>query len=171
DDRVVYLGTFSKTIAPGIRTGWTVAPPDIHRMLLAAREIIDISNDRVTQRTVFQTAAGDFDTRIARARDIYRARRDMMLASLNEYMPEGVTWSQPQGGFFVWVTLPESFDVNEFVPKAATHGTVVFPGDWFFQGRDVRNKIRLSFSTVPEHRIQEGIRRLSAAIMDEFATH
>lgn len=167
DDRVIYLGTFSKTIAPGVRTGWVTAPPDIFRLLLAAREISDISNDRIAQRTVYHTAANGLDERVARARDIYRSRRDAMLAALDEFMPEGVIWSHPDGGFFVWITLPSTFDVNTFATRAADFGTVVFPGDWFYHARDVTNTIRLSFSTVPEDRIREGVRRLADAIRAE----
>ncbi|MGB3307668.1 MAG: PLP-dependent aminotransferase family protein [Thermomicrobiales bacterium] len=170
DDRVIYLGTFSKTIAPGVRTGWVTAPPDIFRLLLAAREISDISNDRIAQRTVYHAAANGLDERVARARDIYRSRRDAMLAALDEFMPEGVSWSRPDGGFFVWITLPATFDVNTFAMHAADFGTVVFPGDWFFHARDVTNTIRLSFSTVPEDRIREGVRRLADAIRAEQAS-
>jgi len=164
DDQVIYLGTFSKTIAPGIRTGWAVAPPETYRRMVAAREIADISNDRITQRTVYHTAVNDLDTSIERARTIYRTNRDTMLAALKEFMPEEVNWSKPAGGFFIWMTLPETFDVNTFATQAASFGTVVFPGDWFYHDRAVTNTIRLSFSTVAEDRIREGIRRLAEAI-------
>jgi len=170
DDRVVYLGTFSKTIAPGLRTGWVVAPTDIAKMMLAAREIMDISNDRITQRIILQTAKTDLDNNTVRAQAIYRSRRDAMLEALDEYFPDGITWSHPEGGFFIWITLPESIDVTTFADKAATYGTVFFPGDWFFHDHAGTNTIRLSFSTVPEDRIREGIRRLAAAVIDELAT-
>lgn len=169
DDRVIYLGTFSKTIAPGIRTGWAVAPPETLRLLLAAREIADISNDRITQRTVYHAAARGLDASIANARALYRRRRDAMLAALAEFMPEDARWSNPEGGFFVWITLSESIDVNTFAAHAATFGTVVFPGDWFYHERDVTNTIRLSFSTVTEDRIREGVRRLAEALRMDLA--
>ncbi len=169
DNRVIYLGTFSKTIAPGIRTGWAVAAPETLRMMIAAREIADISNDRVTQRTIYHVAAGDLDANILKARALYRRRRDAMLAALDELMPETVTWSRPQGGFFVWITLPASINVNSFAAHAAAFGTVIFPGDWFYPDRDVTNTIRLSFSTVADDRIREGIRRLADAIRAELA--
>ncbi|MGC4190969.1 MAG: PLP-dependent aminotransferase family protein [Thermomicrobiales bacterium] len=164
---VIYLGTFSKTIAPGIRTGWAAAPASILAMMLSAREVMDISNDRITQRTVLAAARTELDDRIARAREIYRPRRDAMLNALAEYMPEDVTWSEPEGGFFVWITLPESVDVTTFAHTAAEHGTVVFPGDWFYHDKAMKNRIRLSFSTVTPARIVEGVRRLGDAIRQE----
>jgi len=166
DNRVVYLGTFSKTIAPGIRTGWVAAPSDILAMMLSAREVMDISNDRITQRTVLRAASSGLDDRIARAREIYRPRRDAMLGALEEYMPEDVTWSHPDGGFFVWITLPEAIDVTTFAQTAAEHGIVFFPGDWFYHDKSVKNRIRLSFSTVSPERIALGVRRLGDAIRE-----
>ncbi|MGC4106591.1 MAG: PLP-dependent aminotransferase family protein [Thermomicrobiales bacterium] len=166
DNRVIYLGTFSKTIAPGIRTGWVAAPSDILAMMLSAREVMDISNDRITQRTVLAAAQSELDDRIARAREVYRPRRDAMLNALAEYMPEEVTWSQPEGGFFLWITLPESIDVTTFAHDAAVHGTVVFPGDWFYHDKAMKNRIRLSFSTVQPDRITEGVRRLGNAVRE-----
>lgn len=168
DHRVVYLGTFSKTIAPGIRTGWVAAPSDILAMMLSAREVMDISNDRITQRTVLEAARTELDERIVRAREIYRPRRDAMLAALAEYMPEEVTWSQPEGGFFIWITLPASFTVDTFADAAAAHGTVFFPGDWFYHDKSGKNRIRLSFSTVTPERITEGVRRLGDAVRAEL---
>lgn len=168
DNRVVYLGTFSKTIAPGIRTGWAAAPRDILVKMLAAREVMDISNDRITQRTVLEAARTELDERIERARTIYRPRRDAMLRALAEYMPEEVVWSEPEGGFFVWVTLPETISTETFSEIAAQHGIVFFPGDWFYHDKGLKNRIRLSFSTVTPERITEGVRRLGDALRTEI---
>lgn len=169
EERVVYLGTFSKTIAPGIRTGWTVAAPEIHRLLLANREVIDISNDRVTMRTVYHTAVDFLDGHVAAARDVYRGRRDAMMRALDAYMPAGVTWSRPAGGFFVWITLPPHVDTAARAEAAARNGVIYFPGHWFYPKQDSRNALRLSFSTVSEERIDEGVRRLADTFRDDLA--
>jgi DNA-binding transcriptional MocR family regulator len=166
DPNVIYLGTFSKTIAPGIRTGWTLAPPEVHRLLVANREVADISNDRITMRTVYHTAVDFLTDHVAGTLDVYRTRRDVMLGALEEYMPESVTWSQPDGGFFVWITLPEELNATNLAKLAADNGVIYFPGHWFFPNEDRFNTIRLSFSTVPEARIVEGVRRLADTIRD-----
>ena len=163
-DDVIYLGTFSKTIAPGIRTGWSVARPEIHRLLLANREVMDISNDRITMRTVYHTAVDFLDGHVAGARDVYRSRRDAMLSALATYMPEGVSWTRPGGGFFVWITVPSSINTARLSEQSATRGVIFFPGHWFYPNQDRFNTIRLSYSTVPEDRIVEGVRRLAETI-------
>ncbi|HVL23058.1 MAG TPA: PLP-dependent aminotransferase family protein [Thermomicrobiales bacterium] len=164
DDQVIHLGTFSKTIAPGVRTGFAIAPPEIYALMLAMREVTDISNDRIMMRTVYHTAVDFLDEHLVGARAIYRARRDAMLRALDEHMPAGVTWSRPEGGFFVWITLPDSVDGKQLFDDAAEKGVIFFPGEWFFPSRDLRHMIRLSFSTVPEDRIALGVERLGEAI-------
>lgn len=160
DDQVIHLGTFSKTIAPGIRTGFAIAPPDVLEKMLAIREVTDISNDRIMMRTVYHAAAGFLDGHVAWARDIYRSRRDAMMLALEQHMPSGVTWSKPDGGFFVWISLPESIDSRLVFDEAARNGVIVFPGEWFFPHRDNHRNVRLSFSTIPEDRVVLGIERL-----------
>ncbi len=164
DDSVVHLGTFSKTIAPAIRTGWAVAPKPIFNLMLAARQLMDLHNDRITMRTVYHCAEGFLSDHMERVRPIYKARRDAMLAALDAEMPESTSWSRPDGGFFVWITLPDQIDVATFGAIAADHGVIYFPGHWFMPDHRHRNVIRLSFSTVPETRIREGIKRLGAAL-------
>lgn len=164
DENVVHLGTFSKTIAPAIRTGWAVAPKPLFELMLAARQLIDLHNDRIQMRTVFYCADGYLRDHMDSVRHIYKERRDVMLAELEKHLPEGCTWSRPNGGFFIWVTLPEQVDVDTFSEIAADHGVIYFPGDWFMPSEPQKNVIRLSFSTVPEDRIREGIARLGAAV-------
>ena len=160
DPNVIYLGTFSKTIAPGIRCGWTLAPAGVHRLLVANREVSDISNDRIMMRTVYHAAEGFLTDHVAGSLHVYRSRRDAMLEALGEYLPDTVTWSHPDGGFFVWITLPEHINATELANLAADNGVIYFPGHWFYPYADRFNSIRLSYSTVPEARIVEGIRRL-----------
>jgi len=165
DEDVIYLGTFSKTIAPGIRVGWLVAPGDLIDMLLMVKEASDIHGDRLIMRTVYHAADGFLDGHVERARGIYRARRDALIAGLEEYMPPGVFWSRPDGGFFVWVTLPDGIAAEELLPVAAASGVAFLPGAWFYpRGQEVRNSFRLNFSTLPEERIREGIRRLGQVL-------
>lgn len=164
DPNVTYLGTFSKTIAPGIRCGWTLAPAEVHRLLVANREVSDISNDRIMMRTVYHTAEGFLTDHVAGTLDVYRSRRDTMFGALEEYLPETVTWSRPAGGFFVWITLPAEIDATALATQAADNGVIYFPGHWFYPDADRFNTIRLSYSTVPEDRIVEGIRRLGETL-------
>jgi 2-aminoadipate transaminase len=164
DDQVIHFGTFSKTIAPGIRTGFAIAPPELYAPMLSIREVTDISNDRIMMRTVYHTAADFLDEHLVGAREIYRSRRDTMLRALEDHMPAGVTWSRPAGGFFVWITLPDAIDAERLFEEAAGNGVIFFPGEWFFPDRTSSHMIRLSFSTVPEDRIALGIQRLGETV-------
>ncbi len=165
DDQVVYFGTFSKVIAPGLRVGYAVAPQDVITTMLATREVSDISNDRITMRTVYHTVQDGFLTgHIQECCDFYRSRRDAMLAALEREMPAGVSWSKPAGGFFVWITLPSHIDSERMFDVAADYGVVFFPGEWFDPEHRNNHAIRLSFSTVAEDRIAVGIKRLGEAI-------
>jgi 2-aminoadipate transaminase len=164
DDTVVHLGTFSKTIAPALRTGWAVAPQPLFELMLAARQLMDLHNDRMTMRTVYYTAEGFLAEHMAEVRPLYKARRDAMLAALDEFMPAGCSWSHPEGGFFGWVTLPEQIDIRSFAEVAADHGVIAFPRNLFMPEEPRYNMSRLSFSTLPEDRIREGIRRLGEAV-------
>jgi 2-aminoadipate transaminase len=169
DNRVLHFGTFSKTIAPGIRTGYIIAPDDIIGTLLSVREVTDISNDRIMMRTVYHTAKDFLDGHVAQARELYKARRDAMLEALDEHMPEGVRWSKPDGGFFVWITLPDDVRHHTLFDDAAKNGVIFFPGKWFDPNKQMENTVRLSFSTVPEERIRLGIERLGKTLRDELA--
>jgi 2-aminoadipate transaminase len=165
DPSVVHLGTFSKTIAPGIRVGWTVAPRRLMDLLLMAKEGSDIHTDRVITRTVYYAAEGFLDDHVAALRDLYRRRRDALLAGLERHLPPRVTWSCPGGGFFVWVRLPDGCDADALLPRAAGHGVAFLPGSWFYPaGQKVHNGFRMSFSALPIERIEEGTRRLGTAI-------
>ncbi len=164
DPTVVYLGTFSKTIAPGLRAGWMAAPPHLVPLIQSAKEGADIHNERITTRTVFHAADGFLDGHIAELRTIYRRRRDLLLTTLSEEMPAGVRWSEPEGGFFVWITLPTGYSADDLLPRAADQGVAFFPGSWFYPHQEAHHELRLSFSNLPEERIVEGAHRLAAVI-------
>jgi 2-aminoadipate transaminase len=172
DDQVAYLGTFSKTIAPGLRMGWIVAPAGFMEMLTIEKEVADIHGERVMMRTVYHAVDGFLDGHLPVARELYRKRRDAMLAGLAASMPAGTTWSTPGGGFFVWVTLPEGLDAVELLPAAAANGVAYLAGEWFYPGYrepNARRNLRLNFSTLPEARIEEGLKRLGAVLNDALA--
>ena len=167
DPGVAYLGTFSKTIAPGIRSGWVVAPDGFAEMLTIEKEVVDIHNERVMMRVVRNTVEGFLDQHLIGARALYRVRRDAMLAGLFRHMPAGTTWSIPGGGFFVWVTLPDGLSAVELLPFTAKRGVAFLAGEWFYPGyvsEDAVSNLRLNFSTLPEEKIEEGLRRLGEAI-------
>lgn len=167
---VVFLGTFSKTIAPGLRVGWMVAPQDLIVPLVTAREAGDIHNERVTSRIVRATAEGFLDGHIAEARAVYRRRRDAMMSALAEYLPPELTWTEPGGGFFVWIRLPEECGQRRQVPelfmRAADAGALILPGSLFYPDGSDPLSFRLSFSNLPEERITEGVRRLGMAVSE-----
>ena len=174
DEQVIYLGTFSKVIAPGLRVGWLTAPPHLLNMLMMIKEAVDIHGDRTITRTVHRAAAGFLDEHVAKSRAVYRSRRDAMLNALDATMPPTVFWSRPAGGFFVWLTLPEGVSGRAFLPYAADHGVAFLPGAWFYpRGQELDGAIRLNFSRLDEARITAGVGKLAVALesyVDEATT-
>lgn len=166
DPSVIYLGTFSKTIAPGLRVGWVAAPDDMVELFRMAKEGTDIHTPRIMTRTVFHAAAGFLDEHVARVKQVYRARRQVLLDSLAAEMPDGIRWSNPAGGFFVWVELPATITAAELLPHAAKNGVIFVPGTAFYPELTTggRHALRLNFSALSEERIREGIGRLAAVL-------
>jgi 2-aminoadipate transaminase len=169
DPSAVYLGTFSKTVAPGLRVGWMNAPRPLFDRFFEVKEVMNISNDRMMARTVYHTVDGFLDEHVAMARAAYRSRRDALLAAMTEYLPAEARWHRPEGGFFVWIELPEEVDADALLPAAADAGVIYLPGSWFFPGRTRRNALRLSFSAVSEERMAEGVRRLGGVLTQALA--
>lgn len=164
-DQVAYLGTFSKTIAPGLRTGWMIVPRGLMGRALMAKESSEVCGVRSITRTVYETARDFLDEHVAGARAFYARRRDTMMTALAESMPAGVTWSRPGGGFFAWVTLPDGISASAVLPVAAEHGVGFLPGRFFYPAAEGDDQsFRLSFSSLPESRIREGIARLGVAL-------
>lgn len=170
DPDVVYLGTFSKTIAPALRVGWTAAPPDLIGPLISAREAADVHGERTAPRIVHQVAQDHLDSSIERAREGYHQRRDMMLSALTATMPDEVTWNEPDGGFFIWLELPNHLDAEALLPLAASHGATYMPGGWFFPDRQPYPAARLSYSSLAEDRIGIGIERLASALREALGS-
>ncbi len=159
--RTIYCGSFSKTLAPGLRVGWVCAASPVIERLVLIKQAADLHSPTLNQIATERVARGMFDDHVAGLRRVYGARRDRMLAALSREMPEGVTWARPEGGMFVWVTLPEGTDSAQLLERAVREARVAFvPGGAFFPDGSGRNTLRLSFSCADDARIDEGIARL-----------
>jgi hypothetical protein len=163
--RSIYCGTFSKVLSPGLRVGFIVAPKPVIRRLVLVKQASDLNSATVNQMVAQRVAEAAFDRQVQGACAHYRRRRDAMLAALERHMPDGVTWTRPAGGLFVWVTLPEGHDAAALLERSLAEAGVAFvPGAaFFFDGRG-RNTLRLSFSLPGEEDIELGIRRLGGLI-------
>ena len=168
-DQVIYLGSFSKTFAPGFRVGWVLAPPAVVKKLILAQESATLCPPVFSQFAISEYLANwDWKGQIVQFRDMYRARRDSMLRGLEDHMPEGTTWTHPKGGFFVWLTLPEGFDSDQMMGLATSHRVAYVPGTAFYSdGLGTRN-IRLSYCFPTPERIYEGTKRLGETLTEEM---
>jgi 2-aminoadipate transaminase len=166
---VIYLSSFSKTLAPGLRLGWMVAPPELIAKLVQLKQGTDLHTSTFTQIVAYEIARGNFlDDHVKKIRRVYRERRDVMLEALKQYFPPEVTWTHPKGGLFLWVTLPAGIDANELLQESLRQRVAFVPGDSFFapsdQSRESGRHFRLNFSHARPKDIREGISRLSLAI-------
>jgi len=160
--RVLRVGTFSKTIAPGIRLGWLTAPSRIHT---AARTVAAGGTNTFTRSIVGKYCAeGHLEDSLPELRRVYARKRDRMLDSLAAEMPDGTTWTDPDGGFFVWVELPDGVDADAMLEDAAEHGVTYLPGSLFYPGDGPGNTVRLSYSYVTDEEIAQGIEALAETV-------
>lgn len=168
---VIYLSTFSKTLAPGLRLGWMVAPPEVISKLVQLKQGADLHTSTFTQIVAYEVAKDGFlDEHVKLIRKVYRERRDAMLASLKEFFPSEASWTHPKGGLFLWVTLPEGMDCQKLFQAAVQENVAFVPGESFYasNGHEGNRHMRLNFSYVPPEQIREGIRRLSIAIKSQM---
>lgn len=166
-ERVVYLGTFSKTFAPGVRLGWVHAHPEILERMRRAKKGADLGPSNLSQvMTVAYFRSGEWWGYLDRLKETYGERRDAMLDALAEYMPEGVSWTRPEGGFFVWVTLPEAVDATEMAEEALVRGVAYVPGADFYPDGAVANRMRLSYSFAEPRSIWRGVEILSGVVRE-----
>ena len=163
--RTIYCGTFSKTLTPGLRVGWLVAAkPVVDRMVLI-KQASDLHSATLNQMMVSRVLQTGFDAHLAGLRQAYGARRDNMLAALDHQMPKGVSWSKPEGGMFIWVTLPVGIDAADLLRQTLDNHNVAFvPGQAFFADGSGANTLRLSFSCASPDQIETGIHGLAQAI-------
>jgi 2-aminoadipate transaminase len=170
-ERTIYLGTFSKTLTPGMRLGWIVCPEVLMERIVQAKQGADLHTG-----TFVQYVANDICQRgllkqhIRRLRQVYKERRDTMLDALVEFWPEGCRWTHPQGGLFLWAQVPESIDTQEFLQDALAEKVAYVPGVNFYPNQDGgHNAMRLNFSYCPPEQIVEGTRRLGVALKKKLS--
>lgn len=165
DCRTLYCGSFSKTLAPGLRVGWVCGATTVISQLVLMKQAADLHSSTLNQMAINTVARAIFSDHTATLRRTYAARRDTMLAALKTHMPEGVSWTRPEGGMFVWVTLPKSLDGGALLRQSLETQRVAFvPGQAFFADRSGANTLRLSYSLADDDKINEGMKRMGAAI-------
>jgi len=162
--RTLYCGTFSKTLSPGLRVGWVCGPKALIRKLTLLKQGADLHTATTNQMVIYQVAVAGYDGQVARARSVYRVRRDAMLAALERYAPPGLRWKKPDGGMFLWLELPEHLDAAALLPQALQQDIAFVPGAAFHPDGSGRNTMRLSFSLSDEAQIEVGIFKLCGLI-------
>lgn len=165
--RVLYTGTLSKTIAPSLRVGWICGPAPVIRKLTLIKQASDLATSALNQMIALDVVKAHLDEAVATARDVYRERCASMLDALETFMPDGVSWTRPEGGLYIWMTLPPQVDGDELARKAiADHGVSTISGSAFYPVEPKRNTLRLSFSMIPSDIAREGIRKLALTVRD-----
>src|SRR3954469_22607521 len=168
-DFVIYIGTFSKILSPGIRLGWTVAPPPVMEKVVLGKQAADLCTSTLTQYFVREYfAEGRWREYIESLCGVYRARRDAMIAALTEFFPPGATWTEPQGGLFIWATLPEFIDTGDLLARALRDDVAFVPGQAAYVDERGRSSMRLNFSGVGEDEIRGGVRRIGKVIAEQM---
>ncbi|MDR4534232.1 PLP-dependent aminotransferase family protein [Glutamicibacter sp. PS] len=169
-DNVIYMGSFSKILSPGLRIGWAALPTHLFRRFYLAGEAVALCPPTLNQM-IISAYLNEHDWRgqIASYNEVYRSRRDAMLKALAEYLPEGIHYTRPEGGFFIWLTLPEGIDTYELLQEGVQAGVIFIPGAAFSPNGQGANTLRLAFCAVDEDTITEGVRRLGALLEAKLA--
>jgi len=168
-DFVIYVGTLSKILSPGIRLGWAVAPPPIMEKIVLGKQAADLCTSTLTQHFVREYfAEGRWREYVDSLVEIYRRRRDTMVESLREHFPAQASWTEPQGGLFIWATLPDYIDTGDLLAKALREDVAFVPGQAAYVDESRgRSSMRLNFSGVGEEEIREGVRRIGKAVAEQ----
>jgi 2-aminoadipate transaminase len=167
--RVIYIGTFSKVLAPGFRLGWVVASDDIINKFVLRKQSADLCTNVFAQCVAYEYIKGGYlDQQVLSIRKLYKRKRDIMLKALEEYFPKEAKWTIPNGGMFLWVTLPEKVNTRDMFQKALTKKVGYVVGDAFYPNKGNFNSMRLNFSYSEDDVIKEGIRRLGEVIKEEL---
>jgi DNA-binding transcriptional MocR family regulator len=163
--RTIYCGSFSKTLAPGLRVGWMCGAQEVIDQVVLMKQAADLHSSTINQMAIATVANAQFDSHVATIKKAYRGRRDRMLSALEAHMPEGVTWTRPEGGMFIWLELPTQIHAADLLAQSLKTERVAFvPGHAFFADGSGTNTMRLSFSRTDEAGIDEGIARLGRLI-------
>ena len=161
-DRVIHLGSFSKIFAPGFRLGWAIAHPEILDKIYVCKQSLDLCPPIFDQYVAAEfLSSGRLDENLAKTIALYKGKRDLLLSLLEEHMPEGVRWTRPEGGLFLFLTMPHGFDAVKFYDKALDAGVAYVAGEFFHPDRSGKNTMRLNFSFMDPERMAEGIRLLA----------
>jgi 2-aminoadipate transaminase len=169
EGRVAYLGSFSKILAPGFRVGWLAADSTLQRKAVVAKQAQDICTTVFGQYCVFEAMAHNIlFSHIKTICNLYKGKRDLMLAAIAKEFPPGVRWNRPNGGLFLWLELPGGIDATELLPKAIQHDVAYVTGKPFFPDGTGHNTLRLNFSYADDAHILEGVRRLARVIAGEL---
>ena len=168
-DRVIHLGSFSKIFAPGFRLGWAIAHPDILDKIYVCKQSLDLCPPIFDQYVAAEfLSSGRLDANLLKSVELYKGKRDLMLSLLEEHMPVEVRWTRPEGGLFLFLTLPEGFDAVAFYEKALAAGVAYVAGEFFHPDRSGKNTMRLNFSFMSHERISEGIRLMAELLHSEI---
>ena len=169
-ENVIYMGSFSKIFAPGLRIGWAAVPTHLFRRFYLAGEAVALCPPTLNQMIISAyLREHDWKGQVAKYNELYRSRRDAMLEALAEHLPAGITHTRPEGGFFIWLTLPEGIDTYELLQEGVKAGVIFIPGAAFSPSGEASNKLRLAFCAVDEASITEGVRRLSGLLQTAIA--
>ena len=168
-DRVIHLGSFSKIFAPGFRLGWAIAHPDLLDKIYVCKQSLDLCPPIFDQYVAAEfLASGKLDLNLAKSIEIYKGKRDLLLSLLEEHMPEGVSWTHPEGGLFLFLTMPEGFDAVRFYDKALDAGVAYVAGEFFHPDGSGKNTMRMNFSFMSPERMVEGVKVLAGLLYDEI---
>ena len=168
-DRVIHLGSFSKIFAPGFRLGWAIAHPEILDKIYVCKQSLDLCPPVFDQYVAAEfLKSGRLDENLKKTIELYKGKRDLLLGLLDEHMPECVRWTHPEGGLFLFLTMPEGFDAVKFYDVALDAGVAYVAGEFFHPDRSGKNTMRLNFSFMSPERIREGILLLSKLLKDEI---
>lgn len=166
-DRVIHLGSFSKIFAPGFRLGWALAHPDILDKIYVCKQSLDLCPPIFDQYVAAEFLnSGSLDANLAKTISLYRSKRDILLGLLETYMPEGVRWTRPDGGLFLFLTMPDGFDAVKFYDKALDAGVAYVAGEFFHPDRSGKNTMRLNFSFMASERMEAGVKILAGLLCD-----
>ena len=168
-DRVIHLGSFSKIFAPGFRLGWAIAHPEILDKIYVCKQSLDLCPPIFDQYVAAEfLSSGRLDENLARSIALYKVKRDLLLSLLDEHMPDGIRWTHPEGGLFLFLTMPEGFDAVKFYDRALDAGVAYVAGEFFHPDGSGKNTMRLNFSFMSPERIKEGVRLLADLLRNEI---